>query len=31
MYFLESEDDEIIIYEDDPEITKKLKMQKRER
>ena len=31
MYFLELEEDEIIIYEDDPEITKKLKMQQRER
>jgi hypothetical protein len=31
MYFLESDEEEIIIYEDDPEITKKLKMQKRER
>jgi len=27
MYFLETEDEEIIIYEDDPEITKRLKMQ----
>jgi hypothetical protein len=31
MYFLETEEDEIIIYEDDPDITKRLKMQKRER
>lgn len=31
MYFLETEDEEIIIYEDDPEITKRLKMQQRDR
>ena len=31
MYFLETAEDEIIIYEDDPPITKKLKMQQRER
>lgn len=31
MYFLETEEDEIIIYEDDPDITKRLKMQQRER
>lgn len=31
MYFLETEDEEIIIYEDDPELTKRLKMQQRDR
>ena len=31
MYFLETAEDEIIIYEDDPDITKRLKMQQRER
>lgn len=29
--FLESEEDEIIIYDDDPEITKRLKLQQRDR
>lgn len=31
MCFLETEEDEIIIYDDDPEITKKLKRQQRDR
>lgn len=31
MYFLETAEDEIIIYADDPEITKRLKMQQRDR
>lgn len=31
MCFLETEEDEIIIYDDDPEITKRLKLQQRDR
>lgn len=31
MYFLETEEEEIIIYEDDPPLTRQLKLQKRDR